>query len=110
MEKIECTGDDAIFFACTSVETPRVPRVQGRVRADIKVIFKNSTEDDNKESATIDRSTILILIAFRVGAAADRWSISSNSGHLCHPRKSQGMGAWFRKKVHGETAASYRAR
>lgn len=40
VEKIECTGDDAIFFACTSVETPRVPRVQGRVRADIKVMPK----------------------------------------------------------------------
>ncbi|KAI9482621.1 hypothetical protein BDB00DRAFT_158641 [Zychaea mexicana] len=37
VEKIECTQDGAIFFACTSVETPRVPRIQGRVRAQIKL-------------------------------------------------------------------------
>lgn len=37
VEKIECTRDGAIMFACTSVETPRVPRIQGRVRAQIKV-------------------------------------------------------------------------
>ena len=39
VEKIECTQDGAIFFACTSVETPRVPRIQGRVRAQIKVRY-----------------------------------------------------------------------
>ncbi|KAI7886802.1 hypothetical protein K492DRAFT_155732 [Lichtheimia hyalospora FSU 10163] len=37
VEKIECTRDGAIMFACTSVETPRVPRIQGRVRAQIKL-------------------------------------------------------------------------
>ncbi|KAI8140504.1 hypothetical protein BJV82DRAFT_715713 [Fennellomyces sp. T-0311] len=37
VEKIECTQGGAILFACTSVETPRVPRIQGRVRAQIKL-------------------------------------------------------------------------
>ncbi|KAI9312749.1 hypothetical protein BX666DRAFT_2031054 [Dichotomocladium elegans] len=37
VEKIECTRDGAIFFACTSVESPCVPRVQGRVRVQIQL-------------------------------------------------------------------------
>lgn len=37
IEKIECGQDGSIIFACTSVESPRAPRVPGRVRAHIKV-------------------------------------------------------------------------
>ncbi|KAG0178746.1 hypothetical protein DFQ29_003052 [Apophysomyces sp. BC1021] len=37
VEKIECTPSGAIVFACTSVETPRIPRIQGRVRSQIKL-------------------------------------------------------------------------
>lgn len=39
VEKIECTQDGSIVFACTSVETPRIPKVPGRVRAHVKVQF-----------------------------------------------------------------------
>lgn len=37
MEKIECTQNGAIVFACTSVETPRIPRMSGRTRVNTKV-------------------------------------------------------------------------
>ncbi|KAI8990784.1 hypothetical protein BDF20DRAFT_908634 [Mycotypha africana] len=37
VEKIECTQNGAIIFACTSVETPRIPKVNGRTRANIKL-------------------------------------------------------------------------
>ncbi|OZJ02021.1 hypothetical protein BZG36_05225, partial [Bifiguratus adelaidae] len=37
VEKIECTTDGKIFFACSSIETPKVPRIQGRVRGNIKL-------------------------------------------------------------------------
>ncbi|KAF7729618.1 hypothetical protein EC973_003991 [Apophysomyces ossiformis] len=37
VEKIECTPSGSIIFACTSVETPRIPRIQGRVRSQIKL-------------------------------------------------------------------------
>ncbi|KAI8138906.1 hypothetical protein BJV82DRAFT_522813 [Fennellomyces sp. T-0311] len=37
IEKIECTHDGAIIFACTSVESSRIPKVPGRVRAQIKL-------------------------------------------------------------------------
>lgn len=37
VEKIECTQNGAIVFACTSVETPRIPRVHGRTRINTKV-------------------------------------------------------------------------
>ncbi|KAI9491869.1 hypothetical protein BDB00DRAFT_468279 [Zychaea mexicana] len=37
IEKIECTHDGAIIFACTSVESPRIPKIPGRVRAQIKL-------------------------------------------------------------------------
>ncbi|CAO3672248.1 unnamed protein product [Rhizopus microsporus] len=37
VEKIECTSNGAIIFACTSVETPKIPRVSGRNRMNIKL-------------------------------------------------------------------------
>ncbi|KAI8642795.1 hypothetical protein BD408DRAFT_443174 [Parasitella parasitica] len=37
VEKIECTQNGAIVFACTSVETPRIPRVNGRTRVNTKL-------------------------------------------------------------------------
>ncbi|KAL0085231.1 hypothetical protein J3Q64DRAFT_1699516 [Phycomyces blakesleeanus] len=37
VERIECTSTGAIIFACTSVETPRIPRIQGRTRTQIKL-------------------------------------------------------------------------
>lgn len=37
VEKIECSQDGTITFACTSVESPRLPKVPGRVRAQVKV-------------------------------------------------------------------------
>ncbi|KAI8374455.1 uncharacterized protein BYT42DRAFT_576424 [Radiomyces spectabilis] len=37
VEKIECTQNGSIIFACTSVETPRIPRIQGHIRANIKL-------------------------------------------------------------------------
>ncbi|RCI04405.1 hypothetical protein CU098_007259 [Rhizopus stolonifer] len=37
VEKIECTPNGVIMFACTSVETPRIPRFSGRVRVNIKL-------------------------------------------------------------------------
>ncbi|KAI9321373.1 hypothetical protein BX666DRAFT_1901516 [Dichotomocladium elegans] len=37
IEKIECTQDGAIIFACTSVESFRIPRVPGRTRAQIRL-------------------------------------------------------------------------
>ncbi|ORY94951.1 hypothetical protein BCR43DRAFT_526075 [Syncephalastrum racemosum] len=36
VEKIECSQDGSIYFACTSVESARIPRVPGRTRATIK--------------------------------------------------------------------------
>ncbi|CAO3600881.1 unnamed protein product [Absidia cylindrospora] len=38
VEKIECTQNGTILFACTSVETPKVPRLQHRVRAQVKLM------------------------------------------------------------------------
>ncbi|KAG1153640.1 hypothetical protein G6F37_010173 [Rhizopus arrhizus] len=37
VEKIECTHNGAILFACTSVETPKIPKFSGRARANIKL-------------------------------------------------------------------------
>ncbi|KAI8341297.1 hypothetical protein BC941DRAFT_493188 [Chlamydoabsidia padenii] len=37
VERIECTQNGSIIFAATSVETPRLPRIQGRTRAQIKL-------------------------------------------------------------------------
>ncbi|KAI8060151.1 hypothetical protein BC940DRAFT_312715 [Gongronella butleri] len=37
VERIECTQNGSIIFAATSVETPRLPRIQGRTRAHIKL-------------------------------------------------------------------------
>ncbi|KAJ8661271.1 hypothetical protein O0I10_003020 [Lichtheimia ornata] len=37
VEKIECSQDGTITFACTSVESPRLPKVPGRVRAQVKL-------------------------------------------------------------------------
>ncbi|CAG8647319.1 6886_t:CDS:2, partial [Ambispora gerdemannii] len=37
VEKIECTSTGVIYFASTSVETPKVPRVSNRIRAHIKL-------------------------------------------------------------------------
>ncbi|GAN03249.1 hypothetical protein MAM1_0037d02701 [Mucor ambiguus] len=36
VEKIECTQNGAIVFACTSVETPRIPKINGRTRVNTK--------------------------------------------------------------------------
>ncbi|GAN03304.1 hypothetical protein MAM1_0038c02757 [Mucor ambiguus] len=37
VEKIECSADGEILFACTSVETPQVPKSPGKNRHQIKV-------------------------------------------------------------------------
>ncbi|KAK4514300.1 uncharacterized protein ATC70_001892 [Mucor velutinosus] len=37
VEKIECSADGEILFACTSVETPQVPKTPGRNRHQIKL-------------------------------------------------------------------------
>ncbi|KAI8369769.1 hypothetical protein BD560DRAFT_397774 [Blakeslea trispora] len=37
VEKIECAQNGSILFACTSVETPRIPKVHGKTRASIKL-------------------------------------------------------------------------
>ncbi|KAI9300445.1 hypothetical protein BJ944DRAFT_244189 [Cunninghamella echinulata] len=37
VERIECTQNGSIIFVATSVETPRIPRIHGRTRAQIKL-------------------------------------------------------------------------
>jgi hypothetical protein len=37
VEKIECTAGGVILFACTSVETPKIPPIHGKTRAEIKL-------------------------------------------------------------------------
>ncbi|KAI8647234.1 hypothetical protein BD408DRAFT_169369 [Parasitella parasitica] len=37
VEKIECSADGEILFACTSVETPQVPKTPGKNRLQIKL-------------------------------------------------------------------------
>lgn len=37
VEKIECTQNGTINFACTSVETPKVPKISNKTRINIKV-------------------------------------------------------------------------
>ncbi|CAI2184744.1 8341_t:CDS:2, partial [Funneliformis geosporum] len=37
VEKIECTENGAIYFAATSVETPKVPSIANRIRAQIQL-------------------------------------------------------------------------
>ncbi len=37
MEKIECNEDGTIYFVSTSVETPKVPRIVNRIRAQIQL-------------------------------------------------------------------------
>jgi hypothetical protein len=37
VEKIECSADGEILFACTSVDTPQVPKTPGKNRNQIKL-------------------------------------------------------------------------
>ncbi|KAF7730802.1 hypothetical protein EC973_001320 [Apophysomyces ossiformis] len=37
VEKIECTSDGVIIFACTSAESPNTPKANGRIRDQIKL-------------------------------------------------------------------------
>jgi hypothetical protein len=37
VEKIDCSNDGVIMFACTSVETARVAKQPGRTRNEVKV-------------------------------------------------------------------------
>jgi hypothetical protein len=37
VEKIECSSDGEILFACTSIDTPKVPKTPGKNRHQIKV-------------------------------------------------------------------------
>lgn len=37
VEKIECSSDGEILFACTSVDTPKVPKVPSKNRHQVKV-------------------------------------------------------------------------
>lgn len=37
VEKIECSAEGEILFACTSVDTPKVPKTSGKNRNQIKV-------------------------------------------------------------------------
>ncbi|KAG2177869.1 hypothetical protein INT43_003116 [Umbelopsis isabellina] len=37
VEKIECTAGGVILFACTSVDTPKIPPIHGKTRAEIKL-------------------------------------------------------------------------
>ncbi|KAG0180507.1 hypothetical protein DFQ29_000549 [Apophysomyces sp. BC1021] len=37
VEKIECTSDGVIIFACTSAESPKIPKSNGRIRDHIKL-------------------------------------------------------------------------
>lgn len=37
VEKIDCLANGEIIFACTSVDTPKVPKVSGKNRHQIKV-------------------------------------------------------------------------
>ncbi|CAO3662109.1 unnamed protein product [Rhizopus stolonifer] len=37
VEKIECTQNGTINFACTSVETPKVPKISNKIRTNIKL-------------------------------------------------------------------------
>ncbi|KAI8141168.1 hypothetical protein BJV82DRAFT_178848 [Fennellomyces sp. T-0311] len=37
VERIECSADGVILFACTSIETPKIPKVPGRARRQMKL-------------------------------------------------------------------------
>ncbi|CAG8585470.1 7758_t:CDS:2 [Acaulospora morrowiae] len=37
VEKVECTPSGTIFFVATSIDNPKVPRMDGRIRADLKI-------------------------------------------------------------------------
>lgn len=37
VEKIECTAGGVILFACTSVETPKIPPIHGKTRTEVKL-------------------------------------------------------------------------
>ncbi|KAI7860186.1 hypothetical protein BDC45DRAFT_96001 [Circinella umbellata] len=37
VERIECSADGVILFACTSIETPKIPKVPGRTRRQMKL-------------------------------------------------------------------------
>lgn len=37
VEKIECTSEGIIYFACASVDTPKKPKINGRTRTNVKV-------------------------------------------------------------------------
>jgi hypothetical protein len=38
VEKIECTSEGIIYFACASVDTPKKPKINGRTRTNVKVM------------------------------------------------------------------------
>lgn len=42
VEKIECSFDGEILFACTSIDTPKVPKVSGKNRHHVKVNLKHT--------------------------------------------------------------------
>ncbi|KAI9305338.1 hypothetical protein BJ944DRAFT_201220 [Cunninghamella echinulata] len=61
VEKIECTHDGTILFAASSVETPKVPRVQDRHRSQIKLMGWALEPISNPGSSTpITRVTYII--------------------------------------------------
>ncbi|KAG2188026.1 hypothetical protein INT44_000777 [Umbelopsis vinacea] len=37
VEKIECTAGGVILFACTSIETPKIPPIHGKSRTEVKL-------------------------------------------------------------------------
>ncbi|KAI9270369.1 hypothetical protein BDA99DRAFT_459862 [Phascolomyces articulosus] len=37
VERIECSADGVILFACTSIETPKIPKMPGRTRRQMKL-------------------------------------------------------------------------
>ncbi|KAI9284043.1 hypothetical protein BC943DRAFT_308251 [Umbelopsis sp. AD052] len=38
VEKIECTSEGIIYFACASVDTPKKPKINGRTRTNVKLL------------------------------------------------------------------------
>lgn len=100
VEKIECTQNGAIVFACTSVETPRIPKMNGRTRVNTKASMHTVLRKLATHRASYTASRLGI-------GAATRWSSSSNQSCICSAGKHEGLGPRICEKDASQKTAGH---
>jgi hypothetical protein len=92
VEKIDCSNDGVIIFACTSVETARVAKQPGRTRNEVKVReatgkYKNLTERD-----------VPWLVTWLDSQAFTHYT-TFYPCHLYHRGNRSGLDPWLDKEI-----------